>query len=121
MEKATTPAAQLRAWIEGVLAQAAQPKAAARTRPFVVNEARLVEAFPEEQQASVDLLVDQLAEVVRRLPHAASASTADARRAAEAIYELAFGRMHSHLISRTRPTPAEVEYLVRFATKGASV
>jgi len=29
--------------------------------------------------------------------------------------------MHSHLISRTRPTPAEVEYLVRFATKGASV
>ena len=120
MEKATTPAAQLRAWIEGVLAQAAQPKAAARTRPFVVNEARLAEAFPDEQQASVDLLVDQLAEVVRRLPHAASASTADARRAAEAIYELAFGRMHSHLISRTRPTPAEVEYLVRFATKGAS-
>jgi hypothetical protein len=57
---------------------------------------------------------------VRRLPHTASASTADARRAAEAIYELTFGRMHSHLISRTRPTPAEVEYLVRFATKGAS-
>ena len=120
MEKATTPAA-VRAWIEGVLAQAAQPKAAARTRPFVVNEARLAEAFPEEQQASVDLLVDQLAEIVRRLPHAASTSTADARRAAEAIYGLAFGRMHSHLISRTRPTPAEVEYLVRFATKGASV
>ncbi len=120
MATAGTPAAKMRAWVEGVLAQATQPKAAARTRPFVVNEARLVEAFPAEQQASVDLLVDQLVEVVNVLPARRARSKADARRAAEAIYELVFGRMHRHLIHRTKPTPGEVDYLVRFATKGAT-
>jgi AcrR family transcriptional regulator len=118
MAKANAPSAKVRAWIEGVLAQAAQPGAAARTRPFVVNEARLIEAFPTEQQASVDLLVDQLATVVRTLPRRAAATKADARRSADAIYELAFGRLHRHLIHRTKPTPAEVEHLVRFALKG---
>jgi len=53
------------AWIAGMLAQAADPEAAARTRPFVVNSARLAELYPEQQQASVDRLVDQLAAVVR--------------------------------------------------------
>jgi len=38
------------AWIEGVLAQASRPDAAARTRPFVANQDRLSDAFPEEQR-----------------------------------------------------------------------
>jgi AcrR family transcriptional regulator len=119
MAKAKSPAAKVRAWIEGVLAQAGQPGAAARTRPFVVNQARLIEAFPAEQQASVDLLVDQLATAVRTLPSRAAATKSDARRSADAIYELAFGRLHRHLIHRTKPTPAEVEHLVQFALNGA--
>ena len=61
MQRASTPEGRVRAWIEGVLAQAANERAASRTRPFVANQERLAEAFPAEQQASVDLLVDQLA------------------------------------------------------------
>ena len=60
MARATSPADKVRAWIEGVLAQAGNPAVAARTRPFLAHQDRLAEAFPEEQQASVDLLVGLL-------------------------------------------------------------
>ena len=66
MNKATTAADRVRAWIEGVLAQASDKRAAGRTRPFLTDQDRLAEAFPREQQASVDLLVDLLAGRDRR-------------------------------------------------------
>jgi AcrR family transcriptional regulator len=77
MNKATTAADRVRAWIEGVLAQASDTRAAGRTRPFLTDQDRLAEAFPREQQASVDLLVDLRAARLReptrrcrgRLPH----------------------------------------------------
>src|SRR5207237_8753121 len=52
VDRAATPEAGLRAWIEGVLAQADDPQAAARTRPFLANQDRLAEPLPEAQQAS---------------------------------------------------------------------
>ena len=64
MNKATTAADRVRAWIEGVLAQASDTRAAGRTRPFLTDQDRLAEAFPREQQASVDLLVDLLASAI---------------------------------------------------------
>ncbi len=64
MQKVATPEARVRAWVEGVLAQASDARAAGRTRPFVTDQDRLAEAFPREQQASVDLLVDLLASAV---------------------------------------------------------
>lgn len=105
MEKATTPAGRIRAWIEGVMAQAANTEAAARTRPFLANRDRLAEQFPTEQQASVDLLVDLLAGAM---------TTSGARRDAEAIYDVTFAALHRFLIRRKRPTPKDVDHLVRF-------
>ena len=46
MARATSPPEKVRAWIEGVLAQASNPEAAARTRPFLAHQDRLVEAIP---------------------------------------------------------------------------
>jgi AcrR family transcriptional regulator len=117
MRKATTPSGRVKAWIEGVLAQASRPDIASRTRPFFANEDRLAERFPDEHRASVDLLVDQLAAVVR--PLQSGKTKAEAHRDAEVIYELAFGTLHKHLTQRTKPSPAEVEHLVRFALRGA--
>ena len=62
-----TPAARVRAWVEGVLAQASTRRSADRTRPFLANEDRLSELFPDEQRESVDLLVDLLAEPLASL------------------------------------------------------
>jgi AcrR family transcriptional regulator len=116
MERATTPEGRVRAWIEGVLAQAANERAASRTRPFVANQERLAEAFPAEQQASVDLLIDQLAAEITALAH-----TADARRDAVAIYRLSFATLQHHLVHATRPNARETDHVVRFCLRGVAV
>ena len=118
MDKATTPAGRVRAWIEGVLAQAADAKAAARTRPFLANRDRLAEQFPAEQQTSVDLLVDLLAESIARLPGRRNKGD-DARRDAQAIYDVTFGALHRYLTQRTKPASREIDHLVRFCLAAA--
>jgi AcrR family transcriptional regulator len=115
MEQASGPEARVRAWIEGVLAQASDAGAAGRTRPFVANEARLAEQFPAEQQASVDLLTALLVPSITELN---GHRRADARRDADAVYHLAFGALRRHLTRGTRPTRAEVDHLARFALSG---
>lgn len=113
MQKVSTPAARIRAWIEGVLAQAANPAAASRTRPFLANRDRLAEHFPAEQQASMDLLVELLAEAIAGLP-GRKADKGGARSDAEAIYDVTFGALHRYLTHDKRPSPSEVDHLVRF-------
>jgi AcrR family transcriptional regulator len=120
MQAANSPQAKIRAWVEGVLAQASNSRAAARTRPFVANEDRLSELFPDEQRESIDLLVTLLADALsERSP--ATSSRREVRRDAEAIYRLAFGILHSHLILRTRPSPSEIEHAVRFSLRGSGL
>ena len=75
-----TPAARVRAWIEGVLAQASTRRSADRTRPFLANEDRLSELFPDEQRESVDLLVGLLAEPLAALAPAGTPERDDRRR-----------------------------------------
>jgi AcrR family transcriptional regulator len=108
--------AKIRAWIEGVLAQAGRPRAAARTRPFVTNQSRLAEAFPAEQQASVESLIDQLAAVL-----APPGRRIDVRRDAEAIYRLVFATLQNHLMQGSRPNRAETDHVVRFALRGVGL
>ncbi len=122
MDKASNPAGRVRAWIEGVLAQATNPEAAARTRPFLANRDRLAEQFPKEQQASTDLLVDLLAAAILQLT-GRKRDRARARRDAEAIYDVTFGAVHRYVTHRRRPSAVEIEHLVRFglAAVGAPV
>jgi AcrR family transcriptional regulator len=116
MDRATTPEGRVRAWVEGVLAQASRPDAASRTRPFLANQDRLAAAYPEEQQRSVDALVDLLAATVSDLRPGRRRDTA--RRDAEAIYHLAFGVLHVALRRGEAPSAAETEHLVRFCLQG---
>jgi AcrR family transcriptional regulator len=120
MEAADSTTAKIRAWIEGVLAQASNARAAARTRPFAANEARLSELFPEEQRESIDLLVGLLVELLAAVTPRTSSVT-EARDDAEAIYRLVFGVLHAHLILRTRPSASEVDHVVRFCLRGAGL
>lgn len=112
MDKVSDPADKLRAWIEGVLAQASHPDVAARTRPFLAHQDRLAEQFPEEQQQSVDLLVGLVATVIESMPGPRSKQSV--RRDAQAVYELVMGTLHRHVAHGSRPAPAEVDHLVRF-------
>jgi AcrR family transcriptional regulator len=124
MGRFRSPKEKVRAWIEGVLAQASEPHAAARTRPFFANEDRLAEMFPAEHTASVDLLVSLLVEPISRLRErsagtaAGARAAASARRDAEAVYRLTFATLHDHLLRRTKPSSSAVAHLVAFALGG---
>jgi AcrR family transcriptional regulator len=113
MQRASTPATRVRAWVEGVLAQASDSRAAGRTKPFVTDQDRLVETFPIEQQASVDLLVDLLAGAIVALH-----GSANARDDAVVVYRAVFATLREHLIQGTRPTTAETDHLVHFCLSG---
>ena len=89
-----------------MLAQASRPDAASRTRPFFANEDRLATTFPQEHQASIDALLDLLADDV------------PSRRDAEAIYHMTFGALHDALRRGAPVTTAETDHLVRFCIRG---
>jgi len=99
------------AWIEGVMAQARNADAAANTRPFAVNGARIADRFPEEWRASRDALLAPLRPAV-------AAAGGDPARDPELLYHLAFGAMEAALVRREPPTRADVEHLVAFALRG---
>ena len=104
MAQATSPIGRVRAWIEGVLAQATNVDAAERTRPFAVHGDRIADQFPAEQQASVDALTELLRDAIDAATTAGDLHPdTDAARGADVIYHLAMGRMHQHLIQRTAP------------------
>lgn len=117
MEKSRTPATAIRAWIDGVLAQAIDPGAAARTRPFLTNLGRLADQHPEAQQASIDVVVDLLAAAIADAVEVGSADSPDPRGDALAIYHLTTSAMQTHVLARTVPSPAEVKALVRFVER----
>lgn len=98
--------AKVRAWIEGVLAQASRPEARTRTLPFVTNADRLAAAFPEEQQASVDALLDLLVDT--------GVDRVDAR----LVYDVAFGALHAALRRESAVPASEVDHIVQFCLRG---
>lgn len=102
---------RVRRWIEGVLEQARNHDAAARTRPFAVNGTRLRDRFPvESRDATEQLLVP--------LRAAIAAVGGDPDRDARAIYQLTMGSMYEHLLDRTTPSRDDVEHIVQFALGG---
>jgi AcrR family transcriptional regulator len=120
MSQATAPAEQVRAWVEGVLAQATNAGAASRTRPWVLSEQRLAELFPAEQRASVDLLVGLLRDPIARLRGRNRKMPRDEATAADMVYQLTFAVLRSHLVAGTKPNAKESQALVDFCLKGAS-
>lgn len=105
MGRVSPGAPRVRAWIEGVLAQARDADAAAATRPFAVNGDRLSARFPDEAQRSRDRVLAPLVAEVRE-------------RDALAVYHLAMGVLHDALRERRPPTRADVDHIVEFALRG---
>lgn len=107
-------APRVAAWIEGVMAQAANPAAAANTRPFAVNGARIADRFPAEWSASREALLAPLRGAV-------GAAGGDPARDPELLYHLAFGTMEAALVRREPPTRADVHHLVAFSLRGVGI
>ncbi len=119
MARTTAPAEQVRAWIEGVLAQATNVDAAARTRPWVLSEQRLAELFPREQAVSVERLVSLLREPISQL-QGGSAKPDRVALAATTVYRLVFATLRAHLAVGSKPDAKEIGALVAFCLLGVT-
>lgn len=117
MEKVAPGVARLQAWIEGMFAQASDETAAARTRPFILNVHRLMEQYPDEQQRSIALLVEQVQATLADAHRAGELSRPPAKGDAAAIYHLTIGPMENHIALGTKPSKAEVRSVVDFARR----
>jgi AcrR family transcriptional regulator len=109
MEKAGGPRQQVAAWIRGMLAQAAEPEAARRARPFVANLYRLAVSFPDEYQASRDSLIALLVGPARELR-----GIDEVWPDVAAVYDLVKAVQERHLIERTTASGLEDAHLVDF-------
>jgi AcrR family transcriptional regulator len=110
MEKAPDAAGEITAWVRGMLAQADDPDAARRARPFAVNLARLATRFPEEYRASRDSLIALLVEPVQEL----GGRDRDVWPDAIATYDVVKATQERHLVERTTASPEAVEHLVAY-------
>jgi AcrR family transcriptional regulator len=111
MARATSPADQVRQWVEGVLAQGREQRAAARTRPFLADEGHLAQRFPSEHAASITRLTDLLLDPIAQL--APSGARAEIERA-RAVYDLTFGALR-RTVDRAARTEVDSELLVAFS------
>jgi AcrR family transcriptional regulator len=120
MSRSSDPSGQIRAWIEGVVAQAGNGAVAARTRPWVLSEQRLAELFPQEQHTSVELLLGLLAEPIARLQGTKPRQELDVTSAASMVYQLSFAILRSHLVAGTKPDARATDALVVFCLRGVT-
>jgi AcrR family transcriptional regulator len=120
MARASDPSGRIRAWIEGVLAQAGNAGAAARTRPWVLSEPRLAELFPVEQQASVDRLISLLDEPVAALRRGGREIPGGTRGSATLVYQVTFAILRAHLVAATKPDETEREAVIGFCLRGVT-
>lgn len=111
LARAQPGAPRVRAWIEGVLEQARNPDAAANTKPFIANSARLADRFPSESAGSRE-------QVIAPLRVAVAEAGGDGQHDADAIYHLAMGRTGDAIARADLPSADEVDHLVEFALRG---
>jgi AcrR family transcriptional regulator len=107
---AGTPEEQVRAWVDGVMAQSRDQAAADRTRPFAVNGPRLAARFPEELAATRRELLTSLTPAVEAL--------GGDEHDAELVRDLALARMNDAISVRRVPGKHEVHAIVEFCLDG---
>jgi AcrR family transcriptional regulator len=104
------PRDQLRAWIEGVIAQARNQPAADATRPFAINGARLADRFPTDLANGRAELIATLEPTVQALGGTGHATSF--------IADLVIARMNDAIAHRRKPDRAETNELVSFCLGG---
>jgi AcrR family transcriptional regulator len=108
MAKAATPQDQIRCWVEGVLAQAADPDIAAATRAVLWNASGLADGLASGHPSFNAPLANLLRE-----PYAALDS-ADPDLDAALAAHAAIGMLSDRLAHDARPTPKEIRHVVEF-------
>jgi AcrR family transcriptional regulator len=108
---------QLREWIRGIVRQAEDPSASKRTRPFLINRAKLEVGYPEQIEQTETVLIGLLAEAIDRGNADGTWSSADPAGDARVIHDFTMAEMRRSLIRRRTPPPGTVDRLTGFALR----
>ena len=111
MAKEPTPAGQVQRWIEGALAQVADPHLISMSRAA----AGQISATTDWRAADEEItrpMRDLLAGSVAAL------DSTDIRRDTDAVFHCTVAAMRRYLDAAQRPDPADVDHLVRFCLRG---
>ncbi|EKF21597.1 bacterial regulatory s, tetR family protein [Mycolicibacterium hassiacum DSM 44199] len=102
MAKETTPLAAVARWIEGTLAQ--------------IGEAQLMNVTRAAINQFTPSRDNEITQPLRRLleEQVAAAGCDNPELATDAVFATVLGTLRRHVEEATRPTPAEVDHLVRF-------
>jgi AcrR family transcriptional regulator len=113
MAKEPTAERKVRRWVEGVLAQAADPKLAASTRAVLWNAGSggngLAAGHPSMNEPLASLLVGPFADL----------GSADPKLDVSLVAHAVIGRLSDHLQDDTRPSKAVIAHVVSFALAAA--
>lgn len=108
MAKEPTPAGKVKRWIEGALAQVADPHLISMSRAAAGQLSATANVDAEIMQPMRELLTG---------PVAALGST-DVRRDADVVFQCTAAAMRRYLDSTARPGPEDIDHLVRFCLRG---
>jgi len=114
MAKEPTPAAQVQRWIEGALAQVADPHLISMSRAAAGQVSATSDwraADDEIMRPMRDLLTDPVAAL----------GSKDIARDADAVFHCTVTAMRRYLDSAQRPGPDDVDHLVQFCLRGLGV
>jgi AcrR family transcriptional regulator len=114
MTKEPTPAGQVRRWIEGALAQVADPHLISMSRAAAGQVAAAT-----DWRAADDAIMRPMRDLLVE-PIAAMGSN-DIQRDTDAVFYCTASAMRRFLDSGQRPSPADVEHAVRFCLRGLGV
>jgi AcrR family transcriptional regulator len=114
MSKESTPQGEVRRWVEGILAQAADEEIAATTLAVLWNAGNLGQALASRPPAASAPLATLL-----HVPFAELGS-ADPELDASLIAYAVVGQLTEHLWHGARPTRAEIDHLVAFCMATAT-
>lgn len=118
MAERSDPLERVRAWLEGMLAQALRPRAADATRPFALSRERLATGHPREVAESERRLTALVRDALAAARDAGALPSVDPERDAETLYHLAMGWMQSRLRDGGTADAEDAERLVSFALHG---
>lgn len=118
MSQVDTPAAKVREWLRGLLAQALDARGAAATRPFALSRGRLAESYPDEVAVSERRLTELLHAPLSEGAASGALRAGDPERDAEALYWLAMGFVQARLASGAPPDERDAANLEAFALSG---
>ncbi|MCW2622300.1 MAG: hypothetical protein JWL64_1902 [Frankiales bacterium] len=117
MAGCSSPLERVTTWIDSVLEQAVDEDSATLGRPFLVNGARLQEAYPDVYRSSGYALLEPLETAITEAVAAGQLHSPDPRADARVVFHLVLSVMQSHVLDRTAPSPEEHAAVLGFALR----